>query len=633
MKPDFRNREFAVVQKGLARKHDTRLAVLAPTPPLPRKIDELAAEARRQFNQHDFSSAKKLCKDVLSRAPSHVDSLNLLGLIAQESGRHSKAIRFFNKAISADPYDGVYHYNIGSSYEALNDWDKAAVHFKEAINLGLDKNNDLGETERLLVQRAEVAACIERMRAAWPRRLSAAELFGEEGVAAVASDFFLCCALETTKLDGLLVEVFLTEVRRALLQVATDAAPDFGETDMSIVRLSFALAQQFFMNEYVYSQSTEEDRQVAALRDVLQEKLRIGTKVAPFLLAIIAAYVPLHTLPNLETLQQTQWPNVLVGLIRQQIIEVKEQARDRSAIPALTAIADTSMLVRRMYEENPYPRWIMIPKYLLPPADGMRPPSYYARMTNGVEPATMLIPGCGTGLHAIKTALTFPNTRILAVDISLASLAYARRKARKANAHNIEFAQADILNLGSIDQRFDAIEAPGVLHHLHDPLAGWRILLSLLRPGGILQVGLYSSIARQGVNAARAFVSEHGYRPTPDSIRACRQEIIRRENLRREVETINDFYSTSDCRDMLFHVMEHQFTIARIKAFIAAERLSFLGFAIKRYILDDFQQQFPGPNALVDLDLWERFEMANPQTFLQTYLFFVRRQAEPEIRG
>jgi hypothetical protein len=79
--------------------------------------------------------------------------------------------------------------------------------------------------------------------------------------------------------------------------------------------------------------------------------------------------------------------------------------------------------------------------------------------------------------------------------------------------------------------------------------------------------------------------------------------------------------------------MEHQFTIARIKAFIAAERLSFLGFAIKRYILDNFQRQFPGPNALVDLDLWERFEKANPQTFLQTYLFFVRRQAEPESRG
>ena len=623
-----------MIPKGqAARKHDKRLAVPAPAAPLPPKIDELTADAHQHFDRHDFSSAKKVCKDILSRAPSHVDSLNLLGLIAQESGRHSKAIRFFSKAISADSRDGVCHYNIGSSYEALNDWDKAAAHFREAINLGLDRNNDLGETETLLVQRAEVAACIERMRAAWPRRLSPAELFGERGVAAVAGDVFLFCALETAKLDGLLVEVFLTEVRRALLQIATDASPTFAEIDPSIVRLSSALAQQYFINEYVHFQTVEEDRQLAALQAVLQEKLRLGIKIPPFLLAIIAAYIPLHTLPDSELLQQTEWPTVLVGIIRQQLIEVSEQTRDRSAIPVLTAIADKSMLVRRMYEENPYPRWTIIPKHMLPPAGGGPTASYYAPMTNGVEPATMLIPGCGTGLHAIKTALTLPKTRILAVDISLASLAYARRKAREANAHNIEFAQADIMNLGSIDERFDAIEAQGVLHHLQDPLAGWRILLSLLGPNGILQVGLYSSIARRGINAARAFVSQHGYRPTPDGIRACRQELIRRENLRSELETINDFYSMSDCRDMLFHVMEHQFTIAQIRAFIAAERLSFLGFAIRKYILDEFERQFPGPNSLVDLDLWERFEAANPQTFIQTYLFFVRRQTDPKSRG
>src|SRR4051794_25610733 len=112
-----------------ARKLDARLSELAPMT-LPSKIDALAAEARRQFDQHNFASAKDLCKDVLSREPSHVDILNLLGLIEQGSGRHSKAIRFFNKAISADPCDGVYHYNIGTSYETLNNWDKAAVHFK-----------------------------------------------------------------------------------------------------------------------------------------------------------------------------------------------------------------------------------------------------------------------------------------------------------------------------------------------------------------------------------------------------------------------------------------------------------------------------------------------------------------------
>jgi 2-polyprenyl-3-methyl-5-hydroxy-6-metoxy-1,4-benzoquinol methylase len=47
---------------------------------------------------------------------------------------------------------------------------------------------------------------------------------------------------------------------------------------------------------------------------------------------------------------------------------------------------------------------------------------------------------------------------------------------------NIEFAQADILELGSLGRSFDIIESVGVLHHLHDPLEGWRVLLALRGP-------------------------------------------------------------------------------------------------------------------------------------------------------
>ena len=48
----------------------------------------------------------------------------------------------------------------------------------------------------------------------------------------------------------------------------------------------------------------------------------------------------------------------------------------------------------------------------------------------------------------------------------------------------IEFAQADLLELGAIGRTFDVVECSGVLHHLADPFAGWRALLPLLRPGG-----------------------------------------------------------------------------------------------------------------------------------------------------
>src|SRR5205823_9045981 len=136
----------------------------------------------------------------------------------------------------------------------------------------------------------------------------------------------------------------------------------FAGIEPPIVNFCSALAQQYFRNEYVYAESSEEVRQVNALGDLLQEKLRPGSNIHPFVLAVVAAYVPLHTLPNAQSLRQMEWPNVLTGLIRQQLLEPFEEAEDRNAIPALTAIADKSVPVRRMYEENPFPRWTMITK-------------------------------------------------------------------------------------------------------------------------------------------------------------------------------------------------------------------------------------------------------------------------------
>ena len=80
-----------------------------------------------------------------------------------------------------------------------------------------------------------------------------------------------------------------------------------------------------------------------------------------------------------------------------------------------------------------------------------------------------------------------------------------RRKAHELGLANIEHAQADILKLDSLDRRFDVIETAGVLHHLADPAAGWRLLLSLLRPNGLMFVGLYSALARRS--------SDRGARP------------------------------------------------------------------------------------------------------------------------
>ena len=36
--------------------------------------------------------------------------------------------------------------------------------------------------------------------------------------------------------------------------------------------------------------------------------------------------------------------------------------------------------------------------------------------------------------------------------------------------------QADILDLAKLNKRFDIIESVGVLHHMENPMAGWKVL-------------------------------------------------------------------------------------------------------------------------------------------------------------
>ena len=188
--------------------------------------------------------------------------------------------------------------------------------------------------------------------------------------------------------------------------------------------------------------------------------------------------------------------------------EPLEEAEDLPSIPTLTPIEDdTSLEVMRQYEENPYPRWTINPLAAL----GRDPDGISNAATQSESVQDILIAGCGTGEHPFDVAQKSPHARVLAIDLSRVSLAYARRKTREERLQNVEYAQADILKLPAIGRTFDRIEALGVLHHLADPLAGWRALLALLAPGGTMRIGLYSEAARRSIVEARALIAERGF--------------------------------------------------------------------------------------------------------------------------
>ena len=581
-------------------------------------IPDLMAQANWRHQHGGSATAETICQQILAREPSHVHALNLLGLILQETGRPKAAANALERAVASDPYNSACHYNLANSYQALGRRRDAATHFTKAITLGLRQNN----IEKLILQSPMIAASIEGIATTMPPPAARGGVFSRSAWQAMADDIFLQCALITMPLRGVALERFLTFVRAALLDRAYAHFFDAALFADDLVMMFTAVAQQCFINEYVFVQSDAETRQSLALRDLLSAKSAAGEEIGSLLLASVAAYVPLHSLPEAQALAARPWPHMSSDLVRQTLREPLEEIEDSKSIPTLSVIDDdVSLEVMRQYEENPYPRWTIHPLSALPETESG------AGIDDLLQAGgSILIAGCGSGQHCFEIARRFAKAKVLAIDISLPSLAYARRKTREAGLGNIEYAKADILRLASLGRSFDRIEVVGVLHHLADPEEGWRALLSLLQPNGTMRVGLYSETARRSIASARAYIADRGYKPTIADIRQCRQDVIRNCEGRGWMNVIEtpDFYNASGCRDLLFNVIEHRFTIWRIKAFLDRHGLSFLGFEREPWVAQKFQEQFEAA-ALTDLDAWSAFEAANPLAFRHMYVFSIRK--------
>jgi hypothetical protein len=143
-----------------------------------------------------------------------------------------------------------------------------------------------------------------------------------------------------------------------------------------------------------------------------------------------------------------------------------------------------------------------------------------------------------------------------------------------------------------------------------------------------MRVGLYSKSGRWAVNAARTLMVERGLAPTVEGIRQGRQAILALDEQApaRHVVHYLDFFTVSECRDMLFHVQEHQMTLSEIAGFIAENDVEFVGLHVDPPNLLRFSERFPGANAVSDLGLWQTYEAENPSAFTGMYQFWIRKK-------
>jgi SAM-dependent methyltransferase len=441
------------------------------------------------------------------------------------------------------------------------------------------------------------------------------------------TDPLLLKLLAATVNTDLELEQFLTEARRHLGLSPT--------LPSGLNPFLAALALQCFNNGYAFATTAEEETSVAALRSLIEDELLHGAELESALeqkLLRFALYEPLTALRPAKRLLDLPIPreSPLGAVLTRCLTEPLEEAALARKLPSLGPIENAvSQAVRDQYEEHPYPRWLSLP--------GLAPASFSAMLRRSIPhaqppylggPIEVLVAGCGTGRQPIVTALSLAQARVLAVDLSLKSLGYAKRMAVRLGASNVEFLHADLLALGRLRREFHVVEAVGVLHHMQDPLAGWRVLCGLLRPGGFMRIGLYSALARSEVIVTRERIASLGLTPTPRDMRAFRRRVLLGDESERSpgLALSKDIYDLNGCRDLVFHAREHCYTIPELQAMLQALGLEFLGFdfagdgAARRYRAEN-----PNDPSAANLSLWARFEAAHPDTFSGMYVFWCRK--------
>ena len=430
----------------------------------------------------------------------------------------------------------------------------------------------------------------------------------------------------------LTLEVLLTEIRRRLA-LNDEAVP-------GLERFLAALALQSFNNGYVFRESGDETRRISALKPEIESELLNLTHVTPALQQKIlrySLYAPLMEITGaarLLAIPEEPGSAPLRLVVDRCVKEPLEEAEIARALPRLGDIADsTSREVQAQYEEHSYPRWFSTP----PLAPVSLPIMLKRKFPHAPVPASLtgpieiLVAGCGTGRQPIGTATSFSDVRVLGVDLSRASLAYASRMARKLGVSNVSFLQADLLELGAIGRRFPMIEAVGVLHHLDNPIAGWRVLCELLTASGFMRIGLYSALARADVARARERIGQLGLTRSAGDIRRFRQSVLFDTEAGRfpSLALSKDMHDLNGCRDLLFHAREHCYGLEEIGAMLAALGLEFVGFELAT---DAMRLRYRAENAadpaMTDLARWAQFEAAHPDAFSSMYVFWCRKTAE-----
>ena len=632
--------------------------------------EKLALEITQNYPEHQFawtvlgavlratgrkSEAVDANQVVVELSPQDATAHSNLGITLKELGRLDEAKASYNQAIELKPNSALAQYNLGNALQELGRMDEALASYAQAIALKPDfaeaylnfgiaiKNVRFTSSNRNLyipLTQLLIADNFTRPQDVAPSILSLLkhdtqikDLLLEKNSAVSLDETtsiirnldklpLLHHLMRVCRLPDLQFEELFVVIRNSLLKNL-----DKMEVSSELIYFLSTLSLHCFVNEYIYAESDEETHLISELQNKISQTLAQSEQPEAIKILCLASYRPLHQYDWCQKLESHQNLEEVKKRLIEEPLDEKIIARE---IPVLEKISDdVSLKVREQYEENPYPRWVKTgspikAKPIISVCDELKLQLHSENIKNVTAPF-ILIAGCGTGQHSIVTASRFSNCQVTAVELSIASLAYAKRKSNELHFTNIQYLQADILHLHKMGKEFDIIESVGVLHHMDEPMAGWRVLVDLLKPGGLMKIGLYSELSRQHIVKVREEIEFLGGGTSEADIREFRKSLAESDDKNHQLLTkSNDFFSLSMLRDLIFHVLEHRFTHPEIKNCLEELGLKFCGFE-NQDAISNFRRFHEKESDIYDLALWHQYEKNNYRTFAGMYQFWCQK--------
>ncbi len=610
----------------------------------------------------DFDAAEKCFQDVLNIDATHVEAKYNWATIQTKNAHYDKAIALLTAALQTKPIYNKASILLAKSYHAINDYHHALETILHTIantpgsteayqcfasiisNIAISEDNDeinqallnTFDIQRVdhnllvkpvigIINNSDIASNINDIQSASTNDV--VELITNNKLTNIFKHKLMMSLLQKTVISDVTMEHVLTTLRQALLVYISkiNKAPGLaGNLDFIC-----SLSMQCYNTEYAYCITDEEEMLIKELLSSLEHI----NKNNLFQLAILSSYSPLHTILSSDQIGELIKLKKSAGLnylIEQQINAPALETEIKSKITSLSHDVDeTSKEIMVINEDAPYPRWISanILNNQSQPSTLFSQPGLGIPEIDNASKFEILIAGCGTGKHSIEIASNFRNTHVTAVDISYNSLAYAIRKNQEYSIENLDYYHADLLNFDAIDKQYNMIEVSGVLHHFAEPAIMLDKLLGVLKPNGIIKIGVYSQRVREPINSIQAEIVNK-FPTTVEGIREARQYVINNYDLEKTgLKNNKDFYALSGCRYLLFGANDHNFTIEKIKTLVNQFNLNFLGFDLDdKSVQASYRKQFPDDPTMRNLDNWDKFEALNPKTFTNMYQFKCQKQ-------